>query len=115
VHEHILGLEVSMDYIVLVQVLDCRTNLFDDILDCSLGQAVLVGLYLGIKIQFEAGFEQKVDTGGVNVEVIELDDARMIQKQLYLDLINGLLQILLSFFPRDHLYRKDEARQGVLD
>jgi len=89
--EYVFGLEVSVDHVVLVHVLDSRADLLDPLPHQLLtGSPVL--LQVAVEVAPEAGLKHQVGRFLIHEEVIDSDDAGVVDEGLYLDLPGELLQ-----------------------
>jgi hypothetical protein len=76
--EDVLGLDIPVDDVFPVHILDGLANLLDYILDCPFGHAVSLILDALVQVKAETGFEQKVDAGAIDVEVVQLHNVWVV-------------------------------------
>lgn len=83
--EQVLWLDVSMDYVLLVDVLQ-RLDHLTDVVGCLLFRVFLLGPQSLVELTFRAVLEDQVDLVVVEEESIELDNVGVAKVTLDLDL-----------------------------
>lgn len=89
VQDDVFRLDVSVDYVPVVQILDCRGHLIEELESNGLGES-----FFGVDVEEETSvtsvFEQQKEQVSFLVGVVEVDDGRMFQILVEL---NFLLEI----------------------
>ena len=105
-----------MDNIFFVHIFNSTNDLLHDILDFVLPKANLLLLKSSVKIFSEERFHHKVNVFLINEEGVELDDIRVIQVALDLDLSDEIVfLVFLDGIPRDNLDAVDDVGLDLLN
>ena len=113
--EDVFGFEVSVQNIVVVHVLNSVADLLDDAFNFLLREPALEFQIL-VEAAGRAELHEKVETGLVGEEGVQLDDVGVVQKTLDLYLPHSLGQhsrVVGEYCARDLLECAEEVRPFV--
>ena len=94
--KNIFGFDVTVKDVMLVHVLNCSTDLSDDVLHCPLVDFHLVLEFLE-EVATHTRLQYHVGTLLIHEEMVELADIGVVQERLNLDLSHQLLQLFVTY------------------